>query len=133
MNDGLNGSRPTPPPGLREQIAEDRRELAKTVTALRDKTDVKRRVQEKVADAEIAAAGAAEWAGRKADLLPRLAHSITVTAAAQARRRIPPSVRAPAGRAAGMVRHRIGTAATAGSAVLALLALLAVRWRRHRC
>ena len=115
--------------GLREQITDDRRELAKTVTALRDKTDVKQRVKEKAADAEIAAADAAGWAGQKAGAVPRLARSAVVTAGVQANKRLPHAVQVQIARMAALVRGRIRLAAAALSALVALLAVNRLRRR----
>lgn len=65
---------------LHEQIEEHRRELARTVSALHDKTDVKGRVKgrvkggvkERAAGAEIAVADLTRWAGRAVDAFLRL-------------------------------------------------------------
>lgn len=57
---------------LREELEEDRRELAETITALHGKADVHGRLHDKAAGVEIAAADAVAWAGRRVGSLPRL-------------------------------------------------------------
>jgi chromosome segregation ATPase len=56
MTPDRNGAQPSEPSAtvqqLREQIAQDRRELSETVAALHEKTDVKAQVQEKIEKAE---------------------------------------------------------------------------------
>lgn len=117
---------------LHEQIEQDRQALADTISALHSKTDVKGRVREKAAGAEIAAADLAGWVGRKAGSVPRLAKQATDTASEQVRdtvrNKVPEPVRSPMEQGLGVVRRepRIVLAALA-----ALMAVIAVRRLRR--
>ncbi|ACU73703.1 conserved hypothetical protein [Catenulispora acidiphila DSM 44928] len=91
-NPTANGARrPATVEKLREQVAHDRDELAETVTALHAKTDVKGRVREKTAGAEIAAAAIATRAGRAAGSVPRLIRWAAATASGQVHKSAPPA------------------------------------------
>jgi Protein of unknown function (DUF3618) len=115
---------------LHEQIEQDRQALADTISALHSKTDVKGRVREKAADAEIAAADLAGWVGRKAGTVPRLAKQATETASEQVRDtvrdKVPEPVRSSMEQALGRRELRI-----AAAAVTALVAVVVVRQRRR--
>lgn len=89
---------------LREQIAEDRQELAETVTALRNKTDLKARVLERTADVEIAVTGIAGRAGRTLHFVPGVVRWAVTTAADRMGNKVPSPVRAPIEKAVGLVR-----------------------------
>ena len=118
---------------IREQIAEDRRELADTISALHSKTDVKKRVRDKAASVEIAAADAVGRVGRTACSLPHLAKSAAHQAqhqAAEQGRKISEPVRAPVGSAAGLLRRRLDVVLAAWAALTALA--VATRWWRGR-
>ena len=128
---------------IREQIAEDRRELADTISALhsktdvkkrvRDKADVKKRVRDKAASVEIAAADAVGRVGRTACSLPHLAKSAAHQAqhqAAEQGHKISEPVRAPVGSAAGLLRRRLDVVLAAWAALTALA--VATRWWRGR-
>jgi hypothetical protein len=121
MATGSDGSRPAAE-HLREQIAEHRRELAETVTALRDKTDVKGRVREKAAGAEIAAADLAGWAGRTAGSVPRMARWAASTASDQVHK-VPQPVRTPLEQAAALVGRRLRTLLAVATVAMAILAI----------
>lgn len=115
---------------LRGQIAEDRRALAETVAALHEKTDVKMRVRERAADAEIAAADLAGKAGRTAGSVPRILRWVGTAASDQVRQRVPEPVRTRAGRAAGLVHRPLRLVI---GLVPVLLAVLVMRRRlSHR-
>jgi|GEM_PF-6471579 hypothetical protein len=118
---------------IREQIAEDRRELADTISALHSKTDVKKRVRDKAASVEIAAADAVGRVGRTACSLPHLAKSAAHQAqhqAAEQGHKISEPVRAPVGSAAGLLRRRLDVVLAAWAALMALA--VATRWWRGR-
>jgi len=118
---------------IREQIAEDRRELADTISALHSKTDVKKRVRDKAASVEIAAADAVGRVGRTACSLPHLAKSAAHQAqhqAAEQGHKISEPVRAPVGSAAGLLRRRLDVVLGAWAALMALA--VATRWWRGR-
>jgi len=118
---------------IREQIAEDRRELADTISALHSKTDVKKRVRDKAASVEIAAADAVGRVGRTACSLPHLAKSAAHQAqhqAAEQGHKISEPVRAPVGSAAGLLRRRLDVVLAAWAALTALA--VATRWWRGR-
>jgi len=118
---------------IREQIAEDRRELADTISALHSKTDVKKRVRDKAASMEIAAADAVGRVGRTACSLPHLAKSAAHQAqhqAAEQGHKISEPVRAPVGSAAGLLRRRLDVVLAAWAALMALA--VATRWWRGR-
>ena len=118
---------------IREQIAEDRRELADTISALHSKTDVKKRVRDKAASVEIAAADAVGRVGRTACSLPHLAKSAAHQAqhqAAEHGHKISEPMRAPGGSAAGLLRRRLDVVFAAGAALTALA--VATRWWRGR-
>ncbi|GAA1987272.1 DUF3618 domain-containing protein [Catenulispora subtropica] len=112
-----NGAgRPMTVEQLREQIAEDRRELTETVTALQDKTDVRQLARERVVDAEIAAAALASRAGRTAG-----------AAAGFARR----SAAATAGQVKDKTSQPVRLALVGSTAIVAAATAVAVRRRRH--
>jgi len=118
---------------IREQIAEDRRELADTISALHSKTDVKKRVRDKADVVEIAAADAVGRVGRTACSLPHLAKSAAHQAqhqAAEQGHKISEPVRAPVGSAAGLLRRRLDVVLAAWAALTALA--VATRWWRGR-
>lgn len=128
---GPNGARhPASADQLREQIAEDRRALAETITALHDKTDVKGRIHDKTAGAEMAAADLAGWVGRKAVTVPRLAKHATSTAAEQVRDKVPQPVRMPVEQAAAMARRQSRLVLAGLAAMVA--AMVVVMRRRGR-
>jgi hypothetical protein len=85
--------RPDAVEGLREQVGRDRRELAETVGALRDKADVKERVREAATGARTSVTGLAAWAVRTAGSLPALALRVTTAAAGRVSRQLPGSGR----------------------------------------
>lgn len=115
---------------LHERITERRRELAQTVSALRDKTDVKAHVRDRAAGAEIAVADLARWAGRTADAVPRFVRWGAATAGDQARK-LPKPLRGPAERATGVLRRRTGGLLAGWALIVVVLAMLARRLRRH--
>lgn len=118
---------------IREQIAEDRRELADTISALHSKTDVKKQVRDKAASVEIAAADALGRVGRTACSLPHLAKSAAHQAqhqAAEQGHKISEPMRAPVGSAAGLLRRRLDVVLAACAALTALA--VAMRWWRGR-
>ncbi|NUR59565.1 MAG: DUF3618 domain-containing protein [Catenulispora sp.] len=89
-----NGTRPTAVvQELREQIAEDRRDLTETVSALQAKTDVEGLAREKAADAQIAAADLATRAGRAAGSVVRSGRWVVTTTADRVKTVIPQPVR----------------------------------------
>ena len=90
----------------RAQISAQRRELAQTVGALHDKADVARRVQDKVAGAQAAAADLVRGATRPAQALPRLVKWAAAKAGDQVRG-IPEPVRDPIGSVVGSIRSRL--------------------------
>lgn len=140
-----DGPRPSDPEQLREQIAEDRRALAATISALHSRTDVKKVVRHKAAGVEIAAADAVGRVGRTACSLPHLARSAADQAqhqAAEQAHKVPEPVRAPVGAAAALLRRRLGAEPAAGAAIVAVsvgvlvgvsVAVFAARrrWRGH--
>lgn len=122
MVSGANGARHTAAEHLQQQIAEHRRDLARTVSALHDKTDVKARVRDRAAGAEIAVAGVASRAGRTLDALPRFLRWAGNTAEQQAHR-LPRPVRTPAEHAAVMLRRRIRLFLAAWTVMVAIMAM----------
>ena len=124
---GSNGSRHSAAvEQLREQIAQDRRDLAQTVTALHDKVDVKTPVREKAVDAQLAAADLTAWAGRMAGAVPHLAKQAAVAASQQVQR-VPQPVRTQVEQAAGLARRQL----RAVTAVAVTILVLAVVNRRR--
>ena len=129
---GANGSRPAESVGrLREQIAEDRRALAETISALHDKTDVKKQMRDKAATVEIAAADAVARIGRTASSIPHLAKNAARGAQQQVSdqaQKVPEPVRAPFGSAVALLRGRLGAVIAAWAAITALVVAMR-RWR----
>lgn len=115
---------------LHDQITEHRRELARTVSALRDKTDVKAQLRDRAAGAEIAVAGLAHRVGRAVDAVPRFLRWGAARAGDQAQR-LPEPVRGPAEHTADAVRRRIRALVAGWTALVAVLALLVMRRRHH--
>lgn len=122
-----NGARrPATVEQLREQVAHDRNELAETVTALHSKTDVKGRVREKAADAEIAAASVASRAGRAAGSVPRLIRWAAATASGQVHKSAQPAG-TPSERPTVSLRDRLRIYLAMVTAILAYMSIR--RWR----
>lgn len=112
---------------LQEQIAADRRDLVRTIAALHEKTDVKKRVRERAVGAEIAVADLAGRAGRTAGAVPRFVRWVAAALSDQARK-APKPARAPVGQVAGLLRQRFRLLLALWTAVVAVLAMR--RWRR---
>ena len=115
---------------LQEQIGEHRRELARTLAAVHDKTDIKGRMREKAVGAEIAVTDLAGWAGRTVGTVPRFVRWAATMASDQTQK-VPGHVRVPVGQAAGLVRRRIRALLAAWTAVVAVLAMAVMRRRRR--
>jgi hypothetical protein len=123
-------SGPTASEQLREQIAEDRRALTETLSALQGKTDVKKSVRDKAASVEIVAADVVSRAGRTACSLPHLAKSAAHQAqqqAAEQAHKVPEPVRAPVESVVVVLRRRPGVVLAAWAAILAAVVTMR-RW-----
>jgi hypothetical protein len=134
-NAAHNGSRPpSTVQELREQVAEDRRRLAETVTALHHKTDVKERVQEKVhekvAGTELAVVGLASRAGRAAGGAGRVATGTVglvrwaaTMAGDQVRNLTPQPIWNQVERAGGLARRELRLFIASATVLLAVVTL----------
>lgn len=129
---GRNGHQPSAAAReLREQVAEDRRELAETVSDLHDKTDVKGRVRDKAADAEIALSGLAGRAGRTAGSAARFVRWAGTTAVEPVWNRTPAPVRTQVERAGGLVHRELRLVLATTVAMVAALTILVRRRNGH--
>jgi hypothetical protein len=132
-----NGTRPSASvQQLRAQIAQDRRRLGETVTALHAKTDIKAQVEEKVqekvhetaAGAEMAVADLAAQVGRTAHSAVRFGRWAAGTAVGQVRSVTPRPVREQAGRVGELVQRELRYVLAASTAAVAAVTY---RWWRH--
>ena len=130
----VSGHNGTPHPAavheLREQIAEDRRALTETVSALQAEIDVKQLAHEKVTDVEIAVADLASRAGRAAGSVVRSGRWVATMTADRVRNAVPQPVRTQAERAGGLLRPPARLVAAGSAALMAGIA--ALWWRGGR-
>ena len=122
---GRNGQAPSAAAQqLREQVAEDRRELAETIDDLHAKVDIPERVQDKAADAQVAVAGIADRAGRTAGSAARFVRWAGTTAVSPVWNKTPQPVRTQVERAGGLVQGNLRVLLPSAAAIVAALMVL---------